>query len=218
MTDKKYKKLLIKKDREISRLKSENAKLRSSISDTEATAKYPDVAQRVLSSRGYFGYLLLTAKSITKNGAFKSIAAALKKYTAFSRAIRTAASVISFLRASAAAVVIFSVSAILFPAAAMIFAVFFAATLVSFGKTDREMKRFCGNVFVFASKETVVVSDTAKTLGERGAVIYLTPSFSKCSFSGARRRSDGSFYVHVGYFFRMKRLLENGGVKIYFIV
>lgn len=209
MTEKRYKAVIRKKDREIERLKRAAKKEK----------EYPSAPERVAASKGYFGYLMITAKSTAAYGIMKRISAALKKYTALSRIIKTVAAVVTFLQTSAAAVVFLGVMAIFLPAAGIVGALLFVISLFSYGRVDKKMKTVEGDAYVFAfTKQTGIIGATAGELLRRGAVFYLTSSFSLCGFSGARARRDGTFYLHVGYFFRMKRLFEKNGVKIYFIV
>ena len=132
--------------------------------------------------------------------------------------LKVVAAAISFVRASAALVVIFGVLAVLTPALTVIGAIFLVSSAVSCRRFDRYFGHIGGNVYAFAFCENSRVAHiTAKELSERGSAVFITSSLSECGFSCAKRRADGATAVHVSYFFRMKKILEKNGVKIYYI-
>ena len=175
-------------------------------------------SERALASRGYLGYLWLGIKGTTVYSIYKKIASAVRKYALLSRIFKVVAAVISFVRASAALILIFGVLAVLTPALIAAGAIFLASSAVGRRRLDRYFGRARGEVYVFAfCGAGRVASGTAKELSERGCAVFITSSLRECGFSCAKRRADGAMNVHVSYFFRMKKILEKNGVKIYYI-
>lgn len=210
MTKREYRALIKKKDREIARLKREVDKL----SDKDGESGVIPAARRVLMAKGYFGYLVLSVKNALSHGALSRARSAIKKYSALSRAVKAVSSVVSFVRASAAAIVILGVAAVLLPAALIYGATLLAARLLSFGRPGKtaETIRSKAYVFAFAERRPIVLR-TAYELSSFGQVIFLTPLLQ-------RRVSNlpgGAICVDVSCFFRLKRILERNGVKIYYI-
>lgn len=175
------------------------------------------LVDRALSARGYFGYLWLTVKGTTVYSVYGKIAAAARKYAFLSRVIKIAVAVVSAVKTSAALIFVLGVLSALVPAIVIHAAVFFLVGAISFRRLDEETEKIKGTVFIFAGDARRVTRATAREISERGEVMFLTPSFIGCGFSGAKKRSDGATNVHVGYYFRMKKILLKNGVKIYFI-
>ena len=173
--------------------------------------------ERALEARGYFGYLWLTIKGTTLYSVYGKIASAARKYTFLSRMIKIAVAVISAVKTSAVFLVLFGVLSALIPAMLIHAAVFLVFGAISFRRLDKMTKKIARDVYFFAGENGRVTNATAAALKERGQVMFLTTSLIGCGFSGARARRDGTLLVYVGYYFRMKKLLEENGVKIYFI-
>lgn len=175
------------------------------------------LAERALSARGYFGYLWLTIKGTTVYSVYGKIASVARKYAILSKVIRVAAAVASAVKASAALLFVFGVLSALLPAMLIHAVVFIIVGVASFRRADEKIGRITGSVYIFAEKNGRVSSATANCLAGRGKVICLTRSICKCGFSGAKEMRDGSVSVHIGYYFRMKKILVKNGAKIYFI-
>lgn len=180
---------------------------------------FPDdrLARRALSARGYFGYLWLTVKGTTVYSVYGKIAAAVRKYTFLSRIVKIAVAVAAAVKTSAALIFVFGVLSALVPAMLIHAAVFFLVGATSFRRLDKETEKIKGTVYIFACDARRVTRSTAAALSERGRVAFLSPSLLGCGFRGAKEDPDGTVRVYVGYYFRMKKILENNGVKIYFI-
>lgn len=176
-------------------------------------------AARALASRGYLGYLWLGIKGTTVYAIYDKIVFAARKYALLSRIIKISASVVSFVNTSATLIVVFGVLAVLTPALMAVGAIFLASRAVSYRRLDKYFGSVNTPVYAFAFCETSrVASFTAAEISERGKVVFITSSLSKIGYSGAALRRDGTLLVHVGYYFRMKKILEKNEVKIYFIM
>jgi len=213
------------KDRTIRRLRRENEYLRhreKSLSGKAesgiGTPRASAVAGRILRSGGYLGYLWLTVKSTTVYKVYDKVFFAVRKYMLASSIFKIVIAVLSFLKTSAAFIIIFGILAVLAPAILIFGTLMFVISMFSYTKLDRATANISSNVYAFAPHgRTPLMDDTAAEVAAHGKVVNITTSFSKCAFSGAKRRADGTLDVHVSYFFRMKKILEKNGIKIYFI-
>ena len=175
------------------------------------------LGERAHAARGYFGYLWQIIKGTTVYSIYGKIASAVRKYTVLSRMIKAAVAAVSAIKTSAALIFVFGVLSALLPAAVIYAAVFFALSAASFRRIDKQVSVISGAVYIFAGGSGRISVSTAAVLSERGLIAVLTPSFVRCGFRGAKRQADGTLYVHIGYYYRMKKILEKNGIKIYFI-
>ena len=212
-------------DRTIRRLRRENEYLRhrekslsGKVERQNNTPRASAAARRILRSGGYFGYLWLTVKSTTVYQVYDKVFFAARKYMLASSLFKIAIAVLSFLKTSAAFIIIVGILAVLAPAILIFGTLMFVISMFSYKKLDGMTAKLDTNVYAFApEKLSPVMRATKAEVAERGQVINITTSFSKCAFSGAKMRGDGTLDVHVSYFFRMRKILDKKGIKIYFI-
>lgn len=201
--------------RKMSRLERENRRLSAlhegKRSGSDGKLSSPKRTKLLLSSRGYIGYLLGLIKSTTVYGVYNGV---IRKYFAASRALKAVMTVISMIQTSAALIFIFGALSVLLPAVAVMGTLFFILSMLSYRRIDKQMKKAGKTVYAFAGVRSAALFSTSRELC--GYAFFLTPSFAKCGFACAKRISKGVYYVHFSYWFRLRRMLESGGRKIYF--
>lgn len=208
--------------KKISRLERENRYLNHRLSSLdlkksdEKTLSRQKRTRNLMNSRSYIGYLLLMIKSTTAYGIYDRAFFAVRKYMLASKIFGVFVTVISFLQTSAVLLIIFGALSALLPAVMIMGILFFLVSMLSYGRIDKIMENITGTSYVFSCARQYALFFTAREM-LCGTAFFLTPSFSKCGFAGAKRISDGAFLVHFSYWFRLEKILERSGGRIYFI-